>query len=785
MRGTMLLWVLVALPLLAEEKAVPWLGVSMTVEGTVPEVEGRKFDRAIRVHEAVPGSPADKAGLRAGDLLVEVEGVDFAKDAEGLLTRLRDAIAARTVGDTLAVAVVRDSVDRTARLGGEPLDDPAAWADPEAFLRARPPGAPLELTALRKVHRVEFRVTLEARPQLATQAAMPPNAEILPEGVAEPPEEALAAALREELGIEADYQDLLSRLAKLHEQADPFRLRRFAYAHRAPFRMAPLARAAAADMLTDGGFARAFAWLDRPPAPVQAPLSPAGLTIDQRVDEILERLGRARACWDRAFAGISREERDFALKQLAALSDAFVDTLVLQSDEKRERIEPNLRLTRLAARVDFAALFEAALFVQEVQRGADWIRADLEAAWEAAGRPADVFFTRDSSLGKVVIGGKGRTWYREDAAVLIDLGGNDFYTNNAGTSAGDALPLAILIDYDGDDAYEATFDWTQGGGRLGVGALLDCAGNDSYIGRRWAQGACAIGVGSLTDLAGNDTYRGGDYVQAAALWGVAMLEDRDGTDSYESTRYAQSCAMPGGLAILDDRGGDDRYYCKGLYPTGYGDAGIFDAFGQACGIGFRGLLSGGLALLVDHEGRDRYEAGNFSQGGGYYFGWGVLMDGEGDDQYIGSRYNQGFAAHEAMGYFEDVSGNDVYDTRQGVAQGLSWDETVVAFRDGAGNDEYHGGGFFSLGAVAHNGWCLFVDMAGDDLYDYAPGPAQVSGNEYHGGTSFGLFVDAGGGTDHYTSVLTNDEVRASGQHGVACDLPGGLDPQEVRALLKK
>ena len=36
------------------------------------------------------------------------------------------------------------------------------------------------------------------------------------------------------------------------------------------------------------------------------------------------------------------------------------------------------------------------------------------------------------------------------------------------------------------------------------------------------------------------------------------------------------------------------------------------------------VQSGGVALLYDGGGKDRYEAGNFSQGGGYYFGIGML-----------------------------------------------------------------------------------------------------------------------------------------------------------------
>ena len=108
-------------------------------------------------------------------------------------------------------------------------------------------------------------------------------------------------------------------------------------------------------------------------------------------------------------------------------------------------------------------------------------------------------------------------------------------------------------------------------------------------------------------------------------------------------------------------------YCKGTYPSGYGTEGIWEGWGQGCGVGLRGLVSGGLALLRDGGGADVMEAGNFSQGCGYYFGWGMLFaDGPEDDVYIGSHYNMGACAHEAAGVFFEAGGNDTYVTRFGV-----------------------------------------------------------------------------------------------------------------------
>jgi hypothetical protein len=759
------MWPAVAV-LLQDSQPKPWFGISMTLETSVPELQGQKFKHAIRVFNPIPDSPADKAGLRHGDLIVSVEGVDFSVDSKELIPGFRDAISKMKVGRRIEVEAMRDWVDKSGTLDGRPLTA-AETADPEALLRASPPGPKFELTARRRQELLKLSVLLEAKPDIHAGKKVIPPADAIWKRPPPSAEELLARKLIEEHKIEADYEDLLGRLARLHEEADPWRLNRFAVAHRNPFSMPALAREIIGQANSRGLadlIRRASEWLDRPlPETPRPEIAAPGRTLEERIEEIVGVLRKAKVHWDKAFEKLGEEEMQFLLTQLDVLSETFTKTVTIDRDEKRERIGPNLRVLRLAAQVDYVELFRAAVVLSALVEGAPRMKEDLEKGLKGG------IESRDSEFGKIVIAGPGRHWHREDAAVIIDLGGDDFYTNHAGGSAGRGRPFSIVIDYGGDDAYEATFDSAQGCGRLGVGILADLAGNDTYIGQRWAQGVASVGVGVLWDEAGDDDYRGWDYVQAAGLWGIGVLVDRAGNDTRTATRFAQSCAMAGGVSILRDESGDDRYFCKGRYPTAYGDAGLFDAWSQACAIGFRGLASGGLAVLSDLEGDDRYEAGHFSQGGGYYFGWGLMFDGHGSDSYMGSRYAQGFAAHQAMGYFEDAAGNDRYGTRQAVAQGLSWDETVVAFNEGGGDDVYDGGGGFSLGASAHNGFCLFVDRGGDDVYRSTV-PARSGPNDYHGGTSFSLFVDEGGGRDQYEGKeARNDAILKSGAHGFFVD----------------
>jgi hypothetical protein len=215
--------------------------------------------------------------------------------------------------------------------------------------------------------------------------------------------------------------------------------------------------------------------------------------------------------------------------------------------------------------------------------------------------------------------------------------------------------------------------------------------------------------------------------------------------------------IAGGIGALLDLSGDDEYYAMGLYGSDYGTPGTFNSFSQGVGFGLRGLAAGGLGVLYDGQGEDRFEAGDFSQGGGYFFGWGILKnDGVQDDVYLGSRYNQGFSAHYAVGTFIEQGGNDTYKSIDGVSSGMSMDLSTTWFEDRGGHDRYESK-YFSLGSSAHNSLTVFVDRGAARRTFTGPSPrASVQGNYYHGGTSLSLVFEEGAG--HDACVARDDYV---------------------------
>ncbi len=218
----------------------------------------------------------------------------------------------------------------------------------------------------------------------------------------------------------------------------------------------------------------------------------------------------------------------------------------------------------------------------------------------------------DTPSGAILIGGRQKNTYRLDkmpgVGVVIDLGGDDVYYEG---SVALKRPVLIIIDLDGNDAYEGTKPGVQGSAILGVSMLLDCAGDDVYRARDVAQGSCIAGAGILIDYAGNDVYVGIRRVQGQAMGGTGILIDRNGNDRYHAALWAQGMGGPLGFGLLDDLDGKDHYYCGGMYLNSYLDDDNptpgYEGWGQGMGGGLRGVANGGIGVILDGGGDDLYE----------------------------------------------------------------------------------------------------------------------------------------------------------------------------------
>jgi S1-C subfamily serine protease len=89
-----------------------WLGVAVGPRPLPPRVAGRlDRDRAIEVIEIVEGSPADQAGLRPEDLLIELDGVPLTATDD-----LQRLMTAERIGEPVKATVVREGELRAITL---------------------------------------------------------------------------------------------------------------------------------------------------------------------------------------------------------------------------------------------------------------------------------------------------------------------------------------------------------------------------------------------------------------------------------------------------------------------------------------------------------------------------------------------------------------------------------------------------------------------------------------------------------------------------------------------
>ena len=499
--------------------------------------------------------------------------------------------------------------------------------------------------------------------------------------------------------------------------------------------------------------------VDRVPGAVQA-----------AVADLLATMASAAPVLRDATASLSDADRAFII---AKVSQVDADSMTLDETS-------TWRLLDLAARVDRSRIMSASL---SVAAAVDRARLAL-AQWRRAGKPGlaagpsapfdliagDVLLAVDTVLGPVVIGGPGPTIYRRDAALVVDLGGDDRYENRAGGTADPGRPIAIVIDVDGDDRYVSTAPFTQGAAAFGVGILLDLDGDDTYVAGHLAQGVGLFGIGVLIDAAGNDRYEAGTLAQGAGVFGVGALVDDAGDDRYRATALAQAFGATGGVGVLLDERGDDTYVLAGG-PGDFREPDQTQSFGQGFSMGIRPLASGGIGLLVDHAGHDRYTASYFAQGASYWLGLGGLVDDSGDDRYLARRYAQGAGVHFAVGVLWDGGGDDEYRS-WGVSQGCGHDLAVGVLADGGGSDRYEST-WLSQGAGSADGLGLLLDVAGEDRF-----VAEADNVQGHGSggkaQSLGFFVKVGG------SGTYSGRGRPDGQWGGA-EYGGGLDARGLAA----
>jgi len=636
-------------------------------------------------------------------------------------------------------------------------------------------------------------------------AAVPPTAPGA--SSAPPPEWQLLRRIAEARGFGAEFEAVPAHLAEMVRSYDealgPARLTRVSRALAEPWSV-PALGAELRDGLAAALNARAGAepaalleqtarWLDCASPPLPAldalwseiqPADPAAAPVNEALLALLSAYaGACHAELSELTSGWSPEEAQRLRRDFPAWCEAFYRVHAPQGEITEEQAALIEQFKVLAGKLDRARLLAVAARVARLAEPAfltglqKRLARTPRSGVKLEGFSGDVVATAgETAAARVVLLGAGKTTVRGAAALIIDLGGDDLWERAA--VADDAgLLVSVVLELNGNDRYAGTAPgpaYAAGG----VALLADLRGKDEYQNGRLSQGAAALGVALLLDLAGDDAYAAQDFAQGYAFAGVAYLLDRAGDDVYQAWAYAQGAGNGNGCSALADGEGADRYVANGVWPDVYGDSGpgSFHGASQGYSFGFRDgqMLPGGLAALADFgDGQDYYESGNFSQGGAYFFGFGLMYDGGGDDENHGYRYSQGFGVHQAAGLRWDAGGNDSYFTQCAANCGAAWDEGVGWLLDDAGDDRYEVGGL-ALGGTANTAVAILVDGGGDDRYGGGGGADSQGGSgsfDYHNKQAIGALLDFGGGKDAYTRAGRGDGLLLTGDwHGIFADV---------------
>ncbi|MCE3224028.1 MAG: hypothetical protein K0S58_2208 [Nitrospira sp.] len=328
-------------------------------------------------------------------------------------------------------------------------------------------------------------------------------------------------------------------------------------------------------------------------------------------------------------------------------------------------------------------------------------------------------------------------------SVVIDLSGNDTYQPSPLGLATGRAGIGIVIDHSGNDTYHLS-PGSGGVGLAGLGILYDGEGHDIYEGSRFTQGAAFGGFGLLVDRAGDDRYTSFGYALGfGAPLGVGAVIDVRGNDSYECGGHYPSAYNAADAPDAQPHEAAFQYDCFGL-GTGAGLR-LFTKNPTHRALS----LAGGWGLLIDLNGRDRYRSANFSQGHGYFFGLGVKLDLNGDDDHQAARYGHGTAAHFGVGLIVDYQGKDRYGSKGPFYNGgAAWDGSVaLAIDGGQDSDFYDLPASTGLGMGDIGGWGVFIEEGGADQYAIGRGLGQGAD------AGIGAFFDLEG-RDDYFSVTT-------------------------------
>jgi len=419
----------------------PYLGVylaSKTIEQTVPGCRDNIF---IQVAGVIPGTPAEEAGLRENDMIIsfnqDLTCTDDKNSVKNTVESFRGLIEKQALGSTVKMDILRGTakLSLTAKLREMPVRfHPEAKHETIGACHGNP--SAME-NALRSRNALQAYEEIIKGLDLRSNASHDPG--VSPERKSDVLQlSEVTYLMRHPLAAGAVAKELSRRLAASIDNKD--------------WRIGDLIRSSAHLLDID--------------------LPPSDSHVEATFPELLRIMELTKERTEKVLSALTKEERDLLLgKALNPWND----------DQWNRIVAISLKVDRTELLVAFAPLLA---FLSRENLSA--LKEDLVRRFGHIKAP--LLYEAVTPIGKVMVGGAGPNTYREDAALILDLGGDDLYLNNAGGTR-PGVPVALVIDWGGNDRYISAENFSQGAGVLGAGILIDLGGDDTFVSLDGSQGA--------------------------------------------------------------------------------------------------------------------------------------------------------------------------------------------------------------------------------------------------------------------------------------------------------
>ncbi|MDQ5987617.1 MAG: hypothetical protein CSYNP_03362 [Syntrophus sp. SKADARSKE-3] len=640
----------------------PYLGIYLETQPLKNALPSYREAVYISVGGVLRGSPAAKAGLQKGDLILSINGKPTSRDAGGVEDAFRNTVEELPVDSEIRLEVLRGEkiLSLTARAAERPHHN-----QPEAVHPESPSciGSPSLLES-----------------SLTANGALPLFHDVA--------------------------RGLYRRSNQLHNfdspsemPFHPLQLKEVTYLLRHPLNSGVVAQEISRRLIE--------------------PLGEA----DWKLDEVLR---KTAALIDEELPAYVRPKEITFPALLQALEEAAKEVReamrVLTPEQQQLLREKALNqwddpqwntILELSSKVDRRAIFKALSRLVSFLRKdhMDTLHKDLLKRFNNIKAP--ILYQAETSAGLVIVGGNVPKVYDKDAALILDLGGHNVYRNNAGGTRPD-IPVAMVIDWGGHNRYIARDNFSQGAALFGGGFLVDLGGHSTFVALDGSQGTGFWGMGLLYNGGMGSVFQARSISQGVGQMGIGMLLGAEGHDSYACLYEGQALGLYGGAGILIDRGGHNIYRLGGLQPDFRDPKKSTVSMGQGFGYGWRTEedkmgVPGGVGVLIDEKGDSTFIADYFAQGAAYYYGVGILDNRGGNNTYIAGRYAQGAGIHTAIGILLNRGGKSTYFASLGVSQGMGHDYGVGFLQDDKGESEFQGG-VLVQGAATHGGLGILAGL---------------------------------------------------------------------------